>query len=399
MDNNLLKTQPSQQPVSTADKAVGTLAAESGDLATALNPGLHGARVLLVDDSDVVRDITRAVLEDAGVVVEEAHDGVAAVRLLQADPARYALVLMDIHMPALDGIAATRMIRGSPGERMPPIVAFTAQASEQEKRTFLEAGMVDRVCKPVDPTQLLAVLNRWMTAPLCAVGRRPAPVAATADRAVPPQSPPDVPGFDLQAGLQCVGGNSQRLRTMLGRFGTRYAGVVAELHGLAAAEHYSAACRLAHTVKGAAATLGGTHIAQAAEQVERAMRQRCEPGRPVTQSAAETGDSALALDDLDAALQRALPVLLGLAVVSAPVANTRLRAAIPQAEVAEFDALRQLLADNCYAARKAFALLHDKLGAGDADWQAAAAAVDAMDFQQALARLNARYFHCDDNAV
>lgn len=395
MDTHLLKAQPSQQPVGAANNPLGALAAGSGYRVTVL-PALCGARVLLVDDSDVVRDVTRALLEDAGVVVEEAHDGVAAVRLLQADPARYAMVLMDIHMPALDGIAATRLIRESLGERMPPIVAFTAQASEQERRNCLEAGMLDHVSKPVDPDRLLAVMSRWLTVPPRAV-----PNAATADRALPLQALPGVPGFDLQAGLQCAGGNVPRLRTMLGRFGKRYAAVATELRRLATAENYSEARRLAHTVKGAAATLGGTHIAQAAERVERAMQQCGEPGRPATQSAADNSHGAVELAGLDAALQQALPVLLGLVddPTAALGAITVSRTAMPQAEAAEFAALRQLLAGNCYAARKAFALLHDKVGAGDADWQAAAAAMDALDFHQALARLDARYFHHNDSAV
>jgi CheY-like chemotaxis protein/HPt (histidine-containing phosphotransfer) domain-containing protein len=385
--------QPLHRGGSGSEPADATAAGRAFPFTHPVQPVLDGAHVLLVDDSDIVRDVTRAVLEDAGLVVDEAQDGAAAVRLVQAHPKRYVLILMDVQMPVMDGLAATRLIRVDLGERMPPIVALTAHASEQDKANCLAAGMLDHVSKPVDPDQLMAVLNRWL-APAAAGPHVAHGVHAV--HAAAPQLPPEVPGFDRQAGLQCVGGNEQRLRAMLARFGANYAAVVAELRQLAATENYREARRLAHTLKGAAATLGGMRIAEAAERVEHAMLQRCE----------STGGAALDRDpnlsDLDTAMQHALPVLRALALDAQPAAVSSAGAvsstAIPQTEVAEFEALRQLLAGNRYAARKAFGVLHAKLGVGDAAWQAAATAVDALDFQQALARLDVRYSQHNGNA-
>jgi HPt (histidine-containing phosphotransfer) domain-containing protein len=179
---------------------------------------------------------------------------------------------------------------------------------------------------------------------------------------------------------------------MLSRFGANHARVVEQLRALAAAQAYREARRVAHTLKGAAATLGGTVIAQCAEQVEALMLQSDE-----TAAGGVAGSSAqldAAMSRLQAVMQQALPAL---GAMGATIAQTTrapaspMSAGMPQSESAEYQALRQLLADNCYAARRAFAALQERLGADDTDWRAAAAAVDALDFAQALVRLDARY--------
>ena len=352
---------------------------------------LRGARVLVVDDSDVIRDVTRSLLEDAGIIVEEAADGAAAVRLMRENPVRCHLILMDVQMPVLDGIAATRAICAEAGGQPPPIIAVTAHTSDAEKRACHDAGMCDHLRKPLDPVQLIDTLQRWL-APAARTGNagqdaEDQPVV----RAATPPVLPQVPGFDWTAGLHCVGGNAELLRAMLLRFGSRYAEVVAQLRERMAGQDYREARRIAHTLKGAAATLGGTAIAQSAAPVERLLLQWAE--------AADTGVTGpcaqleASLAGLESALNQALPVMRAMAAEStsahAPAAASS--ADLPQGDEAEYQALRQLLADNCYAARKAFATLRDRLGAGDAEWQAAAAAVDGLDFAQALARLDARY--------
>ena len=85
-------------------------------VASVLRPELRGARVLLVEDSDIVREVSRSVLEDAGIVVEEAVDGEVAVAMMRENRARCDLILMDVQMPQLDGVAATRLIRADFGD-------------------------------------------------------------------------------------------------------------------------------------------------------------------------------------------------------------------------------------------------------------------------------------------
>lgn len=362
------------------------------DVAGPPGNGVQGAQVLLVDDSDIVRDVTRSLLEDAGITVEEAADGGAAVSMMRELGAHCRLILMDVQMPVLDGIAATRAIRAELGERAPPIVAMTAHATDEEKRACREAGMCDHLPKPVDPDQLIATVKRWL-APAAHV-KAGAPGAYRLDSAAAEAQPalPPVPGFDLTAGLSCMGGKTALLRSQLARFGVNYADVVAELRQQVLVQNYRDARRVAHTVKGAAATLGGTAIAQRAAQVEQLMLQRLEPAAPAAVGAADEIDTALR--ELESTLTQALPALRAMVQAPAEAASpprAQTHTALPPGMVAEYQALRELLAGNSYAARKAFAALRTKLAADDEQWRAAAAAVELLDFAQALAHLDARY--------
>jgi two-component system, sensor histidine kinase and response regulator len=324
------------------------------DFAAVPGAELRAARVLLVEDSDVIRDVSRSLLEAAGIIVEEAADGATAVTMMRENGGRCQLILMDVQMPVLDGIAATRAIRVELGERAPPIIALTAHANQDEKRLCIEAGMCEHLSKPVDPDRLIAAVRRWL-----APGAGGEPVASVAHKAYgdAQQALPAVPGFDLNAGLHCVGGKAALLRLQLVRFGATYADVAAQLRGLISVQSYRDAHRVAHTLKGTAATLGGTVIAQNAARVEQLLL-------PLTgQVAGVPGYLDAALAELDGALQLALPALRGMAAAqpaSGPSQVMALSAEMPQSAGAEYQALRELLAGNCYAARKAFAALRGK---------------------------------------
>jgi PAS domain S-box-containing protein len=127
---------------------------------TPVQKSLHGVRVLLVEDNEFNQEVAKAILGDAGLVVEVAGDGEQAVRLVR--DRYYDIVLMDIQMPVMDGLTATREIRlFKPNERL-PIVAMTANVMQEERQSCLAAGMDDFVAKPIDPAELLAVLQRWI---------------------------------------------------------------------------------------------------------------------------------------------------------------------------------------------------------------------------------------------
>ena len=109
------------------------------------------------------QEITQLILGEVGLAVDVAPDGRAAVEL--ASRTDYALILMDMQMPHLDGLAATRAIRALPRGGRVPIVAMTANAFQEDRRRCFEAGMDDFVPKPVDPKRLFAVLLRWLDHP------------------------------------------------------------------------------------------------------------------------------------------------------------------------------------------------------------------------------------------
>src|SRR5690606_2174598 len=144
--------------------------------------GLRGQRVLLVEDNEINREIAIELLTDAGVLVDAVENGLQAVEQVARLGDSYALVLMDLQMPIMDGIEATVRIRKDRSKADLPIVAMTAHAYADEKDRCIAAGMNDHVAKPVEPPVLLAALNRWLKP----VTLTPAPVsvavvAATGD--------------------------------------------------------------------------------------------------------------------------------------------------------------------------------------------------------------------------
>ncbi|UXH76755.1 PAS domain S-box protein [Roseateles amylovorans] len=130
------------------------------DAKAALRKHHRGARVLLAEDNDVNAEVAQALLEDAGLVVDHARDGEAAVEMVLQGG--YELVMMDMQMPRLDGLAASRTIRQHVDSAALPIIAMTANAFDEDKAQCRIAGMDDFVSKPVDPAALYELLLRWL---------------------------------------------------------------------------------------------------------------------------------------------------------------------------------------------------------------------------------------------
>lgn len=125
-----------------------------------------GRRVLVADDNPITQDIACGLLGSVGLVVDVAADGLEAVDLVLARA--YDMVLMDLQMPGMDGLDATRTIRRRLGPGL-PIVALTANAQAEDRRACQDAGMDDHLVKPVNPDHLYATVLRWLPGPAAAV--------------------------------------------------------------------------------------------------------------------------------------------------------------------------------------------------------------------------------------
>jgi signal transduction histidine kinase/DNA-binding response OmpR family regulator len=126
---------------------------------------LAGSHVLVAEDNAINQQIVEHLLQRQGITVEFAANGREAVDAVIADYTRFDAVIMDVQMPLMDGLEATRLIRRHVTAEQLPIISMTAHAMEQERLLCLEAGMNDHLTKPVDPKNLTRALGRWITEP------------------------------------------------------------------------------------------------------------------------------------------------------------------------------------------------------------------------------------------
>lgn len=137
--------------------------APQSEVVAQLQQKFAGARILLAEDNEINQLVAQEILEDAGLVCDLAENGEVAVTMVRSAPAgTYALILMDMQMPRMDGVTATRIIRQLDGGQRIPVVALTANAFVEDEARCREAGMNDFVSKPVDPDRLYQALLKWL---------------------------------------------------------------------------------------------------------------------------------------------------------------------------------------------------------------------------------------------
>jgi signal transduction histidine kinase/CheY-like chemotaxis protein len=251
---------------------------------------LDGVRLLVAEDNPINQEIIIGLLEQAGASVECVGDGRAAIdRVAAGTP--YDCVLMDVQMPGLDGLSATRLIRQRFDAAAVPIVAMTAHAMDDERQRCIDAGMNDHVAKPIVPATLYATILR-----AC---RRPDDVAPESAHASTTALARELPDFAIDAALRRCGDDEDFLRRLYARFAGEYAGASTQLRAFIADGDRASAERLAHALAGVAGNLGIETVGTDARALERILRAEDAPG--------------IALDRLSASLSAAVDAIASLA--------------------------------------------------------------------------------------
>jgi len=185
--------------------------------------------------------------------------------MLKAAPGRYAAILMDVQMPEMDGLAATRALREDPALRNLPVIALTANAMKADLDACLAAGMNDHVTKPIDRKALLQTLRRWLPAkPLRGETTPDAPVQGATPR---------LEGIDVAGSVERLGLEFDTLRRMLVRFADTQPATLDALRAAVAAGDPAAVARHAHAIAGASGNLGADALRAAAKALEHSGRE------------------------------------------------------------------------------------------------------------------------------
>jgi PAS domain S-box-containing protein len=222
----------------------------------------HAQRlILLAEDNETNRDVMQEQLRLLGYACEMAEDGAIALQMWQANPARYALLLSDCHMPRLDGFGLTEAIRQTEpqGKRL-PIIAVTANAMQGEAQRCRERGMDDYLSKPLRMTELRDKLSKWMPQAKVEVRVEDAAVA----HAFPIWNPTTL--------AELVGDNPAMHKRLLEKFVTNAQLQVREITAAAATGDTSALAGVAHTLKSAARSVGALRLGELCQGLETAGR-------------------------------------------------------------------------------------------------------------------------------
>lgn len=270
---------------------------EEDQAEAAMSAGLRGMRVLLVDDNRENQLVATEILGNVGCEVTVATNGLEALTLVKR--LAFDVALMDMQMPVMDGLTATREIRLLPYVAALPIVAMTANAMKEERDRCIEAGMDDYITKPIEPKLLFETLRRFRhradplfrpqnaskpeaaSAPATAtpVAAMEAPAGASAPTATPAAAPTPTPALpaiqrlETRASLDRLMGNKALYVKLLKLFIEDQGGAVEKLRAAALAKDLRSAGLAAHSLKGTAATIGAMDLRRAAEELEGFIRQ------------------------------------------------------------------------------------------------------------------------------
>ncbi|MBZ0106883.1 MAG: diguanylate cyclase [Sulfuricella denitrificans] len=253
-----------------------------------LAKSLAGARILLVEDNVVNRELMLEILNNAGIRADAACNGAEAVERVGLE--RYDAVFMDCQMPLMDGFEATRLIRSDERFHELPIIALTANATHEAREQCIASGMNDHVFKPVHVAELFSTLVRWVH-PHSRHESQDAPTEVSQNESTIPYPA----GVNIQEAMDIVDGNVSLYKKLLRLFRDEYSDIFNRIAAAYEADDFEDASRLTHTLKGEAGNIGAEDLARKARELESALRQQqTEHVAPLLESVREAVVSLIA---------------------------------------------------------------------------------------------------------
>lgn len=225
---------------------------------------IRGSRILLVDDNHINQEVGAAFLKNAGMQVEIVDNGHECLDVLAEKS--FDLVLMDIQMPVMDGLEATRRIRQNSELKDLPVIAMTAHAMAGDREKSLAAGMNDHINKPIDPDLLYKALKEWI--PGKCERSLPTEDNRAAERIKGEIVVPTLAGIDKDKAIRRLGDNSELFLRMLKDFKKSFSTLPGTLQELSIAGNWARIYEHVHTVKGVAGYIGAQSIFEEASELE-----------------------------------------------------------------------------------------------------------------------------------
>jgi CheY-like chemotaxis protein len=266
---------------------------------------LAGARVLVTENDPINQRITRELLQRAGIQVVLAEHGRAALERLATE--QFDAVLMNVQMPEMDGLTATRLIRDDAALASLPVIALTAGVTAEERRQAMDSGMNDFIGKPIHPDELMATLARWIVGPAEMDAdslATPKPFWLTA-----PAKTLELPGFDL-TDLTTIMGDRASVVDLLRQFADSVHDDLDGIGSALATGDVQLTCQRLHQLKGVSGNVGAIDLLAAAEQLDADLKQGNDPesalerlrrahGRALAAIARLIGEPSPADEDMD----------------------------------------------------------------------------------------------------
>ncbi len=232
---------------------------------------IKGARVLLVEDIELNQQVAKQILNQAGMQVVVANNGQECIDIMNKNEDTYIqAIFMDIQMPVLDGLEATKRLRSTKRFNKIPIIAMTAHALNGDREKGIEAGMDDYLTKPIDQLALKKSLLRWISPE--SVKSSPRTDEVTDEKETKSFDFSSLRGIDVKSGLDRLGGNQTLFRELLLKFGRKHALAGSEVRSLLERNERESAGRIIHTLKGISGNISAKELYQAAVNLEKEVK-------------------------------------------------------------------------------------------------------------------------------